>query len=218
MPGTPTNLRIGDLAPDFKTESQFGEFSFYNYLGDSWGLLFSHPKDFTPVCTTELGRAAQLKQAWEERDVKIAAISVDTAESHREWIKDINEINDTEVTYPIIADASREVSLAYAMLDQTHLDDQSGLPLTVRSVFFIDPSKHIKAIITYPASTGRNFDEILRVVDSLQMTATRKLATPADWKTGDTAVILPSVNNDEANVSFPGFKTVRPWLRTTDKY
>jgi peroxiredoxin len=208
-------LRIGDQAPDFTAETQLGTLSLYEYLGDSWGILFSHPRDFTPVCTTELGTVAKLKDEWARRNTKVIALSVDGAEEHHRWLADIKEVQGAEVTYPVIADKDRKVALLYGMLDQTHLA-ASGLPLTVRSVFVIAPDRSIKLIITYPASTGRNFAEILRVLDSLQLTAYHKVATPADWKSGDDTVVLPSVSDEDATKLFPkGFTKVKPYLRIT---
>jgi alkyl hydroperoxide reductase subunit AhpC len=208
-------LRIGDTAPNFQADTNMGKIDFYEYLGNSWGILFSHPRDFTPVCTTELGRVAQLTQEWAARNVKPVALSVDGMDNHDKWIQDINEIQKTEVNFPIVADADRAVSLAYGMLDQTHLAS-TGLPLTVRSVFIVDPDHKIRLMLTYPASTGRNFDEILRVIDSLQMTSNYKVATPADWKKGEDAVVLPSISDDDAAKMFPkGITKVRPYLRVT---
>jgi len=209
------NLRIGDTAPDFDVGTSTGKINFYNYLGNSWGLLVSHPRDFTPVCTTELGRLAKLKPKFTERNVKVIALSVDTAEHHQQWIKDINEVNSCTVDYPIIEDTDRRISCLYGMLDQTLLTD-TGLPLTVRSVFVIGPDKKIKAMIIYPASTGRNFDEIIRLIDSLQLALSHKVATPVDWKKGEDCVVLPSIPTEEARKIFPkGVKEVRTWLRTT---
>jgi len=208
-------VRIGDKAPNFDAQTQLGPINLYQYLGDSWGILFSHPQDFTPVCTSELGRVAHLSSEWSRRNIKPLALSVDTIEHHHSWIADINEINSTNVNYPIIADTDRKVAVLYGMLDQTHLH-QSGLPFTVRNVFVIDPSKTVKLIISYPAPTGRNFDEILRVIDSLQLAVSHKVATPADWKKGDQVVVLPTVSTEDAKGLFPkGINIVRPWLRTT---
>jgi len=197
-------------------DTQLGKIQFHEYLGNSWGILFSHPADFTPVCTTELGRLAKLRGEFDKRNTKVVAISVDTVKHHHEWIKDINEIGNTEVNYPIIADTDRKVSVLYGMLDQTHLVQQTGQPMTVRNVFIIDPSKIVRLIISYPAPTGRNFAEILRVLDSLQLAFSHKVATPVDWQPGDEAIVLPTVPNEEAKNLFPkGFKQVRPWFRTT---
>lgn len=210
-----TFLRIGDTAPNFQCTSSQGHFDLYEYLGEDWGVFFSHPRDFTPVCTTELGKVAQLSSEWAKRSVKVVAVSVDTAKAHKEWIKDINDIMCTCVEFPLVADFDRKVSVLYGMLDQTHLDDE-GMPLTVRSVFIISPNKQVKAIIAYPASTGRNFTEILRVIDSLQMTAEKKVGTPADWVRGEKTVVLPNITTDEAKEMFTkGVEEVRPWLRFT---
>lgn len=208
-------LFLGDTAPDFETETSQGKMNFHQWLGDSWAILFSHPRDYTPVCTTELGRAAQLKDEFAKRNCKVVALSVDSAESHSGWIKDINEIVGCNVFFPIIADPDRRISCLYGMLNQEHLED-SGMPFTVRSVFFIGPDKKIKTIFTYPASTGRNFDEIIRVLDSLQMTVQHKVATPADWTKGKDVVVLPTIPTDEAKKLFPkGVNEVRPYLRMT---
>jgi len=208
-------IRIGDVAPNFDCQTQLGPLNFYDYLGSGWGILFSHPQDFTPVCTTELGRVAQLEQEWKQRNIKPIALSVDTVQHHQQWIDDINEIGGTTVKYPIIADVDRKVSILYGMLDQTFLN-KTGQPLTVRSVFVIDPSRIVRLIISYPAPTGRSFDEILRVIDSLQLAGSHKIATPADWQKGKDAVVLPTVPTDEAYKLFPkGITIVRPWLRTT---
>jgi len=208
-------IRIGDRAPNFDTVSQLGPFNLYDYLGDSWGILFSHPQDLTPVCTTELGRVAQLSDEWHKRKIKPVALSVDSVEHHHGWIKDINDITKSNIEYPIIADSDRKVAILYGMLDQTHLS-QTGQPFTVRNVFVIDPSKIVKLIISYPAPTGRNFDEILRVIDSLQLAISHKVATPADWQRGQDVVVLPTVPTEDAKKLFPkGVEVVRPWLRTT---
>ncbi|MEM7298521.1 MAG: peroxiredoxin [Bacteroidota bacterium] len=204
-------LRLGDTAPNFSADSTEGKIDFHEWMGDSWAVLFSHPADFTPVCTTELGMVSRIKEQFEKRNVKVVALSVDGITSHLEWINDINETQSTIVNFPIIADEDRKVSTLYDMI-HPNSDDK----MTVRSVFVIDPDKKIKLIITYPASTGRNFDEILRVIDSLQLTAYKKLATPVNWKSGDDCVILPSVSNEEANELFlEGFKEVKPYLRLT---
>ncbi len=204
-------IRLGDEAPNFTAQTSEGEINFHNWLGDSWGILFSHPADYTPVCTTELGTVAKYKTNFEERNVKVIALSVDGLESHKGWIKDINETQLTEVNFPIIADEDRKVSELYDMI-HPNADDQK----TVRSVFIIDPNKKVKLIITYPASTGRNFNELLRVIDSLQLTTYHKLATPANWFRGDDCVIVPSVSNEEIPELFPkGHKEIKPYLRTT---
>ncbi len=204
-------LKLGDKAPNFDAETSKGKINFYDYLGESWGVLFSHPADFTPVCTTELGAVAKYKDEFAKRNTKVMALSVDDAESHKKWIKDINETQNTKVNFPIIADEDRKVSELYGML-HPKVDDT----LTVRSVYVIGPDKTIKLMITYPASTGRNFEELLRVIDSLQLTAYQKVATPADWKKGEDVVISPSVSNEEAKEMFPkGFKEIKPYLRMT---
>ncbi len=204
-------LRLGDEAPNFKAQTTEGEIDFHNWLGDSWGVLFSHPADYTPVCTTELGTVAKYTDEFNKRNVKVAALSVDGLESHYGWIKDINETQSTTVNFPIIADEDRKVSELYDMI-HPKADSQ----LTVRSVFVIAPDKTIKLTITYPASTGRNFDELLRVIDSLQLTAYHKVATPANWNQGEDCVIVPSVTNEEIADLFPkGHKEIKPYLRMT---
>jgi len=206
-----STLKLGDKAPNFDADTSEGKINFYDYLGDGWGILFSHPADYTPVCTTELGTAARYKPEFDKRNVKMIALSVDGVASHREWIKDINETQNTTVNFPIIADEDRKVSDLYDMIHPKANDT-----LTVRSVFIIAPDKTIKLMLTYPASTGRNFDELLRVVDSLQLTAYNKVATPANWKHGDDVVISPSVSNEDAKKMFPkGFKEVKSYLRLT---
>lgn len=204
-------IRLGDVAPNFKADSTEGVIDFHDWLGESWGVLFSHPADYTPVCTTELGTVAKYKKQFEQRNTKVIALSVDGLESHYGWVNDINETQDTTVNFPIIADENKEVSILYDMI-HPNADDK----LTVRSVFVIDPNKKVKLIITYPASTGRNFDELLRVIDSLQLTAYRKLATPANWNKGDDCVVSPSVANEEIPAMFPkGYTEIKPYLRTT---
>ncbi len=204
-------LRLGDEAPNFKAQTTEGEIDFHNWLGDNWGILFSHPADYTPVCTTELGTVAKYTEEFNSRNVKVAALSVDGLESHHGWVKDINETQSTTVNFPIIADEDRKVSELYDMI-HPKADSQ----LTVRSVFVIGPDKKIKLTITYPASTGRNFDELLRVIDSLQLTAYHKVATPANWNQGDDCVIVPSVTNEEISTLFPkGHKEIKPYLRMT---
>ena len=205
------SLRLGDKAPNFKAQTSVGEIDFYEFLGDSWGVLFSHPGDYTPVCTTELGRTAALKDEFEKRNVKVAALSVDSVESHHGWISDINETQGVEVNFPIIADENREISEAYDMIHPN-----ASLTATVRSLFIIAPDKTIKLIITYPASTGRNFQEVLRVIDSLQLTANYSVATPADWKEGEDVVITPAVKDEDIETKFPkGYTRVKPYLRLT---
>lgn len=204
-------LQLGDVVPDFTQDSSEGTISFYQWAGDSWVVLFSHPKDYTPVCTTELGTVAKLKPEFDKRNVKVIALSVDDADSHRGWINDINETQNTTVNYPIIADVDRKVSDLYGMIHPNSLDS-----LTVRSVFIIDPQKKLRLTITYPASTGRNFDEILRVIDSLQLTDYHQVATPANWKDGDDCVVVPSISTEEAKQKFPkGVTEVKPYLRMT---
>jgi peroxiredoxin len=201
---------LGDTAPDFTQQTSEGEISFHDWLGDSWGIIYSHPADFTPVCTTELGRTAQLKDEFDKRGVKVIALSVDPVKDHLEWIKDINETQNTTVNFPIIADEDRKVAELYDMIHPN-----ASEKATVRSVFVIGPDKKIKLTLTYPPSTGRNFNELLRVIDSLQLTANHKLATPADWKQGDDAIISPSVSDEEAKKLFPNYKEIKPYLRTT---
>ena len=204
-------IRLGDTAPDFTADSSVGTINLYDYLGDSWGILFSHPADFTPVCTTELGTAAKFKSEFDKRNVKMMALSVDGAASHAEWIKDINEVQHTVVNFPIIADEDRKVSDLYDMI---HPNADSTL--TVRSVFIIAPDKTVKLILTYPASTGRNFHELLRVIDSLQLTAYHKVATPANWESGEDVVVSPSIPTDEARLLFTkGVEEIKPNLRMT---
>jgi len=205
-------LRLGDIAPDFTQESSTGPIEFHKWIGNSWTVLFSHPKDFTPVCTTELGYTAKLKAEFEKRGVKAIAVSVDPVDSHIKWIDDINDTQKTKVNFPILADADRKVSNLYDMIHPNASDT-----FTVRSVFIIDPNKKVRATITYPASTGRNFDEILRVIDSLQLTDRYSVATPVNWKDGDDVVIVPSLQDPEIiKQKFPkGYKALRPYLRMT---
>ena len=204
-------LRLGDIAPNFTAETTEGTIDFHTWLGDSWGILFSHPADYTPVCTTEFGATSKLMAEFQKRNVKVAAVSVDPLESHHGWIKDINETQSTTVNFPIIADPNRVVATAYDMI-HPNADDK----MTVRSVFIIGPDKKIKLTITYPASTGRNFIELLRVIDSLQLTSKFRVATPADWKEGQDCIITPAVKDEEAKTLFPkGFRTVKPYLRYT---
>ena len=205
------SLRLGDVAPNFKAKTSKGEIDFYEYLGNSWGVLFSHPADYTPVCTTELGKTASLKDEFDKRNVKVIALSVDSVESHKGWINDINETQNVEVNFPLIGDENREIALAYEMIHPN-----ASLTATVRSLFIIAPDKTIKLMITYPASTGRNFQEILRVIDSLQLTANYSVATPADWKQGEDGIIVPAVKTEDIPAKFPkGFTMVKPYLRTT---
>src|SRR5579859_2136403 len=205
-------LRLGDIAPDFTAQTTQGQINFYEWLGDKWGVLFSHPADFTPVCTTELGRVAKLKSEFDKRNVKVIALSVDSAASHKGWIGDIEETQGTKMNFPILADADRKVSKLYDMIHPEANDT-----LTVRSVFVVDPNKKVRLMITYPASTGRSFDEILRVIDSLQLTDHHSVATPANWKQGDDCVIVPSLQDPKVlKEKFPqGWKELRPYLRMT---
>jgi thioredoxin-dependent peroxiredoxin len=204
-------VRLGDEAPNFTAETTEGTINFHEWLSNGWGILFSHPKDFTPVCTTELGTMARLMPEFKKRNVKILAISVDPIDSHKGWVKDINETQNCTVSYPIIADPEKKVAQLYDMIHPNALDN-----MTVRSVFIIGPDKKIKLMLTYPASTGRNFDELLRVVDSLQLTAQYKVATPANWKHGEDCIITPAVSDADAKNLFPkGWKAVKPYLRLT---
>ena len=205
------SIHLGDTAPDFTAQTTAGEINFYEFLGDRWGVLFSHPADFTPVCTTELGKIAKLKSEFDKRGVKVIALSVDSLKSHLEWVKDINETQGTTVNFPIIADPDYKVARLYDTVHPGHSEK-----FTVRSVVSIGPDKKVKLTLTYPASTGRNFTELLRVIDSLQLTANFSVATPADWKKGDDVVILPSVKNEDIPGSFPkGHKEIKPYLRIT---
>lgn len=205
------SLKLGDIAPNFTAITTEGKINFYDYLGDSWGLLFSHPADFTPVCTTELGRTAKLKNEFDKRNVKVMAVSVDNIEDHKKWVKDINETQNTTVNFPLIADEKREVANLYGMIHPNASDNA-----TVRSVFVIGPDKKVKLTLTYPAATGRNFNEILRVIDSLQLTAYHSVATPADWNDGEDCVVVPSIPTEEIAAKFPkGYKVIKPYLRMT---
>ena len=204
-------LRLGDIAPDFTASTTEGEINFHEWIGEGWAVLFSHPADYTPVCTTELGTVAKFKDQFSDRNTKVAALSVDPLSDHLGWIKDINETQGTTVNFPLIADPDRKIAELYDMIHPN-----ADAKATVRSVFIVGPDKKIKLTITYPPSTGRNFHEILRVIDSLQLTAYRKLATPANWEKGDDLVISPSVSNEEAKKMFPkGFTEVKPYLRMT---
>ena len=204
-------LRLGDIAPDFTAETTAGPISFHDWVGDSWAVLFSHPKDFTPVCTTELGKTALLQEEFAKRNVKVLAVSVDPLEKHFEWRKDINETQNCSVGFPIIADEDRNVATLYDMIHPN-----ASATATVRSLFVIAPDKTVKLTITYPASTGRNFVEVLRVVDSLQLTAGFSVATPADWKGGEDVIVVPAVSTEDAIKKFPkGVKIVKPYLRYT---
>ena len=204
-------LRLGDEAPDFTAQTTEGTVRFHEWIGNSWAILFSHPADYTPVCTTELGSASRLKQEFTKRNVKMIAISVDPLDSHKSWINDINETQHTQVAFPIIADPDRTVSMLYDMIHPN-----ASMTATVRSVFIIGPDKKIKLTITYPASTGRNFHELLRVIDSLQLTAQYNVVTPANWEYGQDCIIALAVTNEQAKGAFPkGFKEIKPYLRTT---
>lgn len=204
-------IRLGDIAPDFTAETTEGTIELHKYLGDGWGVLFSHPKDYTPVCTTELGRVANLKSEFDKRNVKVLALSVDPVDSHKGWVNDINETQGCTVNYPIIADPDKKVAELYDMIHPNALNN-----LTVRSVFIIGPDKKVKLTLTYPASTGRNFAEILRVIDSLQLTANYQVATPVDWKHGDDCVVVPAIKTEDIPAKFPkGHKVIKPYLRTT---
>ncbi|WP_156306431.1 peroxiredoxin [Sphingobacterium endophyticum] len=205
------SLRLGDEAPNFKANTTVGEIDFYDYINGKWAVLYSHPSDYTPVCTTELGRTAQLKSEFDKRNVKVLALSVDSVEDHNNWVKDINETQNTEVNFPIIADEDRHVAELYDMIHPN-----ASATATVRSVFVIGPDKKVKLSLTYPASTGRNFNEILRVIDSLQLTDQYQVATPADWKDGEDVIVVPAIKTEDIPAKFPkGFKEIKPYLRTT---
>ena len=204
------SLRLGDAAPNFKAQTTAGEIDLYEYLGDSWGVLFSHPADYTPVCTTELGRTALLKTEFSRRNVKVLAVSVDPLDKHHGWVHDINETQNCSVDFPLIADEDRKVADLYGMIHPN-----SSETFTVRSLFIIGPDKKIKLMLTYPASTGRNFNEVLRVIDSLQLTAKHSLATPADWKNGEEVIVVPAVSTEDAQKRFKDLRIVKPYLRYT---
>lgn len=205
------SIKLGDTAPNFQAESSLGDINFYNYLGDSWGILFSHPADYTPVCTTELGYTAKLQSEFDARGTKVIALSVDGVEDHQNWVKDINETQNTNVLFPIIADKDKKVSELYDFIHPN-----ASATATVRSLLIIDPAKKVRLIITYPASTGRNFDEILRVLDSLQLVDRHKIATPVNWKEGEDVIIPPSISTEEARKIFPqGVTEIKPYLRYT---
>jgi len=205
------SLRLGDIAPNFKAKTTAGEIDFYEYLGNNWGVLFSHPADFTPVCTTELGKTAMLTEEFKKRNVNVLAVSVDPLDKHLGWVNDINETQNCRVDFPIIADDDRNVAILYDMIHPN-----ASETFTVRSLFVIGPDKKIKLMITYPASTGRNFYEVLRVIDSLQLTANYSVATPADWKSGEDVIVVPAVSTEDAVKKFPkGVKVVKPYLRYT---
>lgn len=205
------SIKLGDTAPDFTADSSLGEISFYDFLGDSWGILFSHPADFTPVCTTELGFTSKLTNEFKKRNTKVIALSVDGVEDHKKWVEDINETQKTEVQFPIIADKDRQVSELYDFIHPN-----ASASATVRSLLIIDPAKKVRLIITYPASTGRNFDEVLRVLDSLQLVDGYKIATPANWKNGEEVIIPPTISTEDAKELYPkGVREVKPYLRYT---
>jgi alkyl hydroperoxide reductase subunit AhpC len=204
-------VRLGDVAPDFEAQTTEGKLRFHEWLGNGWGILFSHPKDFTPVCTTELGAVARLQPEFARRNTKVLALSVDSVEDHKKWSTDIEETQSCKLNYPLIADPDRKIANLYDMIHPNANDT-----LTVRSVFIVGPDKKVKLTLTYPASTGRNFDEILRVLDSLQLTAQHSVATPVNWKDGEDVIIVPSVSDAQAREKFPkGFRTVKPYLRIT---
>ena len=205
------SIQLGDTAPDFKAESTDGPIEFHKWMGDGWAVLFSHPKDFTPVCTTELGAVAKLKSEFEKRGTKVIGLSVDGVDDHRSWSQDIEDTQGVKLNFPLIADPDRRISTLYGMIHP-----KADNTLTVRSVFVIDNNKKVRLTITYPASTGRNFEEILRVIDSLQLTANHQVATPVNWKDGDDVIIVPTVSDEDAKTKFPkGFKTIKPYLRVT---
>ncbi|HTX02432.1 MAG TPA: peroxiredoxin [Candidatus Acidoferrales bacterium] len=204
--------RLGDTAPDFEADTTQGKIRFHDWIGDSWAILFSHPKDFTPVCTTELGYVGKLLPEFKKRNVKVIGLSVDPVDSHSGWVKDIEETQNTKVDYPIIADPDRKVANMYGMMHPAHDE-----VFTVRTVFVIDPKKKIRLMITYPQTCGRNFDEILRVIDSLQLTDKHSVATPVNWKQGDDVIITTAVSNEDAEKRFPGYRTIKPYLRMTQQ-
>jgi alkyl hydroperoxide reductase subunit AhpC len=205
------SLRLGDIAPDFQADTTEGPISFHEWIGDSWAILFSHPKDFTPVCTTELGEVARLKPEFDKRNVKVIGLSVDPVDSHKKWADDIEETQHQKVNYPIIADSERKVADLYGMIHPAHDE-----VYTVRTVFIIDPQKRVRLTLTYPQTAGRNFDEILRVVDSMQLTDRHKVSTPVNWRQGEDVIIVPAVSDEDAKQLFPkGWKTLKPYLRVT---
>jgi len=211
------SLRLGSIAPDFEAETTAGSIKFHDWIGDSWAILFSHPGDFTPVCTTELGEVARIAPEFKKRGVKVIGISANGLQDHHSWVKDINEYSSTDVQFPIIADEDRKISTLYDMLDEQDATnrDAKGLPFTIRTVFVIDPKKVIRLTLSYPASTGRNFDEILRVIDSLQIGDKYRVTTPVNWKKGDDVIVHPSVTNEQAKTLFPQHTIHKPYLRTT---
>ena len=210
-------LRLGSIAPNFDADTTKGPINFHDFIGDSWVILFSHPEDYTPVCTTELGAFAKLEPEFTKRGVKLIGLSANTVETHEGWIKDINEISGSDLQFPIIGDKQRKIALAYDMLD--HQDatnvDEKGIAFTIRSVFVIDPKKTIRTILSYPASTGRNTAEVLRIVDSLQTGDKHKVTTPINWVPGDDVIVHPSIKNEQAKEMFPDFKIIKPYLRVT---
>jgi len=211
-------LRLGTTAPDFEAETTQGHISFHEWSDDSWAILFSHPADFTPVCTTELGEVARLSPKFKELNVRVIGLSTNDLEDHKAWVDDINQVNEVTVDYPIIADKDRSIATLYDMLDSEEHDATNvvnGIPFTVRSVFIIDPKKRIRLVLTYPASCGRNFDEIFRAIKSLQLSDKLPVTTPANWQPGDEVIIHPSVKDEEAAARFPGYKTLKPYLRMT---
>jgi alkyl hydroperoxide reductase subunit AhpC len=205
------SIKLGDTAPDFKAETSLGDINFYEYLGNSWGILFSHPADYTPVCTTELGYTSKLTAEFNKRGTKVLALSVDRVEDHQNWVRDINETQNTEVQFPIIADKDRKISELYDFIHPN-----ASATATVRSLLIIDPDKKVRLIITYPASTGRNFNEVLRVLDALQLADSHKIATPANWENGDDVIVPPAISTEDAKTIFPkGVKEIKPYLRYT---
>lgn len=213
-----STLRINDIAPDFEASTTAGKINFHSWIGRKWCVLFSHPKDFTPVCTTELGYMAKINEEFEKRDCKIIGLSVDPLESHKKWLIDIEETQDAKVSYPMISDENLEIAKLYNMLpaDDNQIEDRTAITnATVRSIFLIDPDKKIRMMLTYPMTTGRNFDEILRVLDSIQLSSKHKVATPANWKKNDEVIIVPAVSDDEAKRIFKDFRKIKPYLRYT---
>ena len=211
-------LRINDIAPDFEAESTHGNINFHDFINNSWAVLFSHPKDFTPVCTTELGYMANIQEEFKKRNCKILGLSIDSVEDHLSWKKDIEDVADTKLDYPLISDSNLKVAKAFNMLPADEVANTNRTAITnatVRSVFLIDPEKKIRMMLTYPMTTGRNFDEILRVLDSIQLTSKTKVATPVNWKKGDEVIIIPAVSDDEAKKMFDSFTSVKPYLRYT---
>ncbi|KAK8205895.1 putative AhpC/TSA family thioredoxin peroxidase [Phyllosticta capitalensis] len=218
VPAEQPRLRLGSVAPNFQAKTTHGDIDFHQWMGDSWAILFSHPADFTPVCTTELGAFAKLKDEFEKRNVKMLGLSADDLESHKDWSKDIEEVASTQMSFPIIADADRSISFKYDMITQQDLEDipKKGLPFTIRSVFVIDPAKKIRLMMIYPASTGRNTAEVLRVVDSLQTADSKGVVTPINWQVGEDVIVPPSVSTADAKKKFGDVKEVKPYLRYTN--